>query len=163
MTRAFATALRQLVPRSCAPSGSGVPGPRQPAVEVRAARTAGVSRGPWAPAIAALVTSAVVRLVWRSFSEPGIVHDERAYLLQAAIFARGHWTVRPHPFQRSSNRCTCSSSPRLREISAGSRPDACAWHLGGAPGTDAGASRRNCRRPRSSGSPVACRMSGPRC
>jgi hypothetical protein len=48
---------------------------------------------PWA--VAAL-TFLAVRAVWGSFSEPGVVHDERAYLLQAAIFARGHWTA-PSP------------------------------------------------------------------
>src|SRR4051794_41794552 len=40
---------------------------------------------------------AAVRFAWRSFGEPGIVHDERAYLLQAEIFARGHWTAPPPP------------------------------------------------------------------
>jgi hypothetical protein len=38
-----------------------------------------------------------VRFVWRSFAEPGVVHDERAYLLQAEIFARGHWTAARPP------------------------------------------------------------------
>src|SRR6185295_5935043 len=51
---------------------------------------------PWAPAIAGVVTFAIVRLVWRSLAEPGVIHDERAYLLQAEIFARGHWTA-PSP------------------------------------------------------------------
>jgi hypothetical protein len=50
----------------------------------------------WSPAAAGLVTFAIVRIVWGSFAEPGVVHDERAYLLQAAIFARGHWTA-PSP------------------------------------------------------------------
>jgi hypothetical protein len=42
------------------------------------------------------VTVIFVRIVWGSFHEPGVVHDERAYLLQAAIFAGGHWTA-PSP------------------------------------------------------------------
>jgi Dolichyl-phosphate-mannose-protein mannosyltransferase len=50
----------------------------------------------WAPVAAGLVTAAIVGFVWRSFAEPGVVHDERAYLLQAQIFARGHWTA-PSP------------------------------------------------------------------
>ena len=38
-----------------------------------------------------------MRFVWRSFGEPGVIHDERAYLLQAEIFARGRWTASPPP------------------------------------------------------------------
>lgn len=59
----------------------------------------GVARflaGPWAPLLAGIVTALFVRIVWGSFHEPGVVHDERAYLLQAAIFAGGHWTA-PSP------------------------------------------------------------------
>ena len=52
--------------------------------------------GRWAPWIAGAVTFGIVRFVWGSLAEPGIVHDERAYLLQAAIFAHGHWTA-PSP------------------------------------------------------------------
>jgi hypothetical protein len=60
---------------------------------------AGVSRmlsGAWAPVVAGLVTFVIIRIVWGSFHEPGVVHDERAYLLQAGIFARGQWTA-PSP------------------------------------------------------------------
>ena len=53
-------------------------------------------RGPWAPAALGLLTIVAVRFVWRSFGEPGVIHDERAYLLQAEIFARGRWTA-PSP------------------------------------------------------------------
>jgi hypothetical protein len=53
--------------------------------------------GPWAPVAAGMLTAAFVRFVWGSFHEPGVVHDERAYLLQAEIFARGHWTAPPPP------------------------------------------------------------------
>jgi hypothetical protein len=53
-------------------------------------------QSPWAPPLFGLLTFAAVRFVWRSFAEPGVVHDERAYLLQAEIFARGHWTA-PRP------------------------------------------------------------------
>jgi hypothetical protein len=61
------------------------------------ASLAALLESPWAPALAGLVTVAIVRLVWRSLGEPGVVHDERAYLLQAEIFARGHWTVPTPP------------------------------------------------------------------
>ena len=54
------------------------------------------SVGPWSPVVAGIVTFVIVRIVWGSFHEPGVVHDERAYLLQAEIFARGHWTA-PSP------------------------------------------------------------------
>jgi hypothetical protein len=50
-----------------------------------------------APALAGLVTALIVCVVWRSLHEPGVVHDERAYLLQAGIFARGHWTAASPP------------------------------------------------------------------
>jgi hypothetical protein len=52
--------------------------------------------GAWAPVVAGIVTVLFVRIVWGSFHEPGVVHDERAYLLQAEIFAGGHWTA-PSP------------------------------------------------------------------
>src|SRR5262249_13604423 len=52
--------------------------------------------GPWAPLVAGLVTCVFVRIVWRSVHEPGVGHGERAYLLQAEFFARGHWTA-PSP------------------------------------------------------------------
>jgi hypothetical protein len=43
--------------------------------------------------LAGLGTALCVCYVWRSLHEPGVVHDERAYLLQAEIFSRGHWTA----------------------------------------------------------------------
>src|ERR1700681_859153 len=52
--------------------------------------------GAWSPVVAGIVTVLLVRIVWGSFHEPGVVHDERAYLLQAEIFASGHWTA-PRP------------------------------------------------------------------
>lgn len=52
---------------------------------------------PWAPVAAGLLTCVIVRSVWGSFAEPGIIHDERAYLLQAEIFARGRWTAAVPP------------------------------------------------------------------
>jgi hypothetical protein len=60
------------------------------------ARMSGWLRSGWAPLAAGAVTAALIGFVWRSFAEPGVVHDERAYLLQAEIFARGQWTA-PSP------------------------------------------------------------------
>jgi Dolichyl-phosphate-mannose-protein mannosyltransferase len=60
-------------------------------------RYASFLAGSLAPALAGLVTTLIVCFVWRSLHEPGVVHDERAYLLQAAIFSRGHWTAASPP------------------------------------------------------------------
>jgi dolichyl-phosphate-mannose-protein mannosyltransferase len=60
-------------------------------------RCAGFLAGSAAPFLAGLVTAFSVWFVWRSLHEPGVVHDERAYLLQAAIFSRGHWTAASPP------------------------------------------------------------------
>jgi hypothetical protein len=59
-------------------------------------RAAAFLSGAWSPLVAGIVTALIVRIVWGSFHEPGVVHDERAYLLQAAIFAGGRWTA-PSP------------------------------------------------------------------
>ena len=59
-------------------------------------RAATFLSGAWSPVVAGIVTMLLVRIVWGSFHEPGIVHDERAYLLQAEIFASGRWTA-PSP------------------------------------------------------------------
>ena len=53
--------------------------------------------GVWSPVVAGIVTVLFVRIVWGSFHEPGVAHDERAYLLQAEIFASGHWTASSPP------------------------------------------------------------------
>jgi hypothetical protein len=60
-------------------------------------RCEGFLAGALAPAVAGAVTALIVCVVWRSLHEPGVVHDERAYLLQAGIFARGHWTAASPP------------------------------------------------------------------
>ena len=51
----------------------------------------------WAPVVAGALTVIIVRGVWGSFDEPGVIHDERAYLLQASIFAQGQWTAASPP------------------------------------------------------------------
>jgi hypothetical protein len=53
--------------------------------------------GPSAPAAFGALTFVIVTLVWRSLAQPGVVHDERAYLLQAEIFAHGRWTAAAPP------------------------------------------------------------------
>jgi Dolichyl-phosphate-mannose-protein mannosyltransferase len=55
-------------------------------------RAARFLSGRWSPLVAGIVTVLFVRIAWGSFHEPGIAHDERAYLLQAEIFGGGHWT-----------------------------------------------------------------------
>jgi hypothetical protein len=59
-------------------------------------RAAAFLSGPWSPAVAGILTVVLVLIVWRSFHEPGVAHDERASLLQAEIFAGAHWTA-PSP------------------------------------------------------------------
>jgi hypothetical protein len=46
----------------------------------------------WAPCLAGGISALLMWYVWGSLSEPGVVHDERAYLLQARTFAAGRWT-----------------------------------------------------------------------
>jgi hypothetical protein len=59
-------------------------------------RAAAFLSGPWSPVVAGLVTVVCVRIVFGSFHEPGVAADERAYLLQAEIFASRHLTA-PSP------------------------------------------------------------------
>ena len=60
------------------------------------ARIAAFLESRCAPPVFGFLTMCAVWFVWRSLNEPGVIHDERAYLLQAEIFARGHWTA-PRP------------------------------------------------------------------
>jgi len=46
----------------------------------------------WAPYVAGGLSAMLTLYVWGSLVEPGVIHDERAYLLQARIFAAGRWT-----------------------------------------------------------------------
>jgi hypothetical protein len=60
-------------------------------------RVAAFLSGAWSPVVAGIVTMLFVRIVFGSFHEPGVSHDERAYLLQAEIFAGGHLTAPAPP------------------------------------------------------------------
>jgi hypothetical protein len=45
-----------------------------------------------APSVLGAGSAALALFVWGSLQEPGVIHDEQAYLLQAEIFARARWT-----------------------------------------------------------------------
>jgi hypothetical protein len=53
-----------------------------------------------APVVAALVAAVVTWWAWGGAAQPGAIHDERAYLLQARIFAAGRWTAPSPPEPR---------------------------------------------------------------
>lgn len=55
-------------------------------------RLDGVLAHPFAPFLAGAASAAITLFVWGSLREPPIIQDEQAYLLQARIFATGHWT-----------------------------------------------------------------------
>ncbi|HEY8174819.1 MAG TPA: hypothetical protein VIF32_03920 [Gemmatimonadaceae bacterium] len=55
---------------------------------------AGVRR--FGPIVAAVLSIGIVWFVWDAIAPIAKVHDEKSYLLQADIFARGRWTV-PSP------------------------------------------------------------------
>jgi hypothetical protein len=48
--------------------------------------------GPSAPVIAGILSALIALFVWGSLDAPAFIHDEDSYLLQARIFASGHWT-----------------------------------------------------------------------
>lgn len=50
----------------------------------------------WAPVAVGVATAIILTAAWGSWRQPPVVHDEAAYLLQARIFATGHWTA-PSP------------------------------------------------------------------
>ncbi len=88
-------------------------------------------------------------IVWGSFHEPGVAHDERAYLLQAEIFARGHWTAPSPPIAAFFEQMHVFIEPAV----FAKYPPAHALTLVpgmwlGLPGTDARADDRHRRRAR---------------
>jgi 4-amino-4-deoxy-L-arabinose transferase-like glycosyltransferase len=56
-----------------------------------------VSLAAWLPALIGLVTALVYGWVWGSLHPGPLIIDESAYLLQARIFAGGHWTAPARP------------------------------------------------------------------
>jgi Dolichyl-phosphate-mannose-protein mannosyltransferase len=67
----------------------------------------------WAPVVVGGITAAIGWYVWGSLTEPGLVHDERAYLLQAQIFASGHWTGPTPPVPAFFEQMHVFLEPRL--------------------------------------------------
>jgi hypothetical protein len=55
-------------------------------------------RSRWAALTCGMVTAAVVWWAWGSLDQVPVYDDERAYVLQAEIFAAGHWTAPAPPF-----------------------------------------------------------------
>jgi Dolichyl-phosphate-mannose-protein mannosyltransferase len=51
----------------------------------------------WLPAVLGLITALVYWWVWGALVPLPAIHDESAYLLQADIFAGGHWTAPGRP------------------------------------------------------------------
>jgi hypothetical protein len=69
-------------------------------VEAAAAWLEGAVTWPWLPAACGVVTAGIVWYCWDSLNPIPTYHDERAYLLQAQIFARGLWVAPPPPLPR---------------------------------------------------------------
>ena len=67
----------------------------------------------WAPVVAGGITALVTLFVWGSLSEPGVVHDEQAYVLQAEIFAQGRWTGEVPPVPEFFEQAHVFVEPRL--------------------------------------------------
>ncbi|MDB4882650.1 MAG: hypothetical protein JWL95_1416 [Gemmatimonadetes bacterium] len=74
------------------------------AAERLADRVRTMTASDWAPPIAGLLTGAATWYVWGSLRRTPVIHDESAYLLQAQLFARLHWTAAtpplPHFFEQ---------------------------------------------------------------
>jgi 4-amino-4-deoxy-L-arabinose transferase-like glycosyltransferase len=47
----------------------------------------------WTPVVIGVVTAAFMTWLWGGLDQVAVVHDEAAYLLQAKIYASGHWTA----------------------------------------------------------------------
>lgn len=61
------------------------------------ARIHGLLAGRAAPWVFGFVSALIVWFVWGSIAQIGVFHDERAYLLQARIFASGRWVAAGRP------------------------------------------------------------------
>ena len=112
-------------------------------------RVALVLSGASSPLVAGTATFVILRIVWGSFHEAGVVHDERAYLLQAEIFARGRWTAPSPPLAAFFEQMHVFIEPAVFAKSpAGPRADARSRNLAGPARIDAGAHDRHLRRAR---------------
>jgi hypothetical protein len=47
----------------------------------------------WVPFVLGAITAAFIALLWGGLDQVALIHDESAYLLQARIYAGGHWTA----------------------------------------------------------------------
>jgi hypothetical protein len=83
------------------------------ALAVPPALDAWIASSPWAPVVAGVISALLTWFVWGSLNEGGVVHDERAYLLQARIFARGEWTGTPPPLATFFEQMHVFIDPRL--------------------------------------------------
>jgi hypothetical protein len=67
----------------------------------------------WAPVAIGIVSTLIMWIVWGSLTDTGTVHDERAYVLQARIFALGRWTGAPPPIAAFFEQMHVLIHPRL--------------------------------------------------
>ncbi len=51
----------------------------------------------WTPLVIGLLTAVVMTWVWGSLDQVAPIHDEASYLVQAKIFATGHWVAPGRP------------------------------------------------------------------
>jgi hypothetical protein len=47
----------------------------------------------WVPLLVGLVTAGFMTWLWGGLDQVAVIHDEAAYLLQARLYAGGHWTA----------------------------------------------------------------------
>jgi hypothetical protein len=66
-----------------------------------------------APLALGIVTAVLVWFVWRSLDQPGVFHDEQAYLLQGQIFATGRWTGEAPPLPEFFDQMHVLGAPKL--------------------------------------------------
>jgi hypothetical protein len=52
-----------------------------------------VLSSPWVGVVVGLVTAAFMTWLWGGLNQVAVIHDEAAYLLQARIYASGHWSA----------------------------------------------------------------------
>jgi hypothetical protein len=69
--------------------------------------------GRWSAAALGLVSALIALWVWGSVTEPGVIHDEQAYVLQAEIFSTGRWTGEAPPLPEFFEQAHVFVEPRL--------------------------------------------------